>query len=493
MPIHFVACVFQYQNRLCIGARGGLIASLKYDMAFFRTLTAGHMVVMGRKTWDSLPEAHRPLKDRVNIVLTRRGDGESSKASFMNFDTFRAQYRRNANEVAQPPVYVIGGGEVFALFMAHADMRPEHIYLTEAAFEPGTPGAKRLVEAFAAKEVSVMPHFDASYRLKHYSDKIVDEEERCQYRIMQYTREPAGQTEAPYLNLLGLIMATGKERPDRTGVGTIGLFGSQLRFDISESVPLLTTKRVPWKSCIEELLWFLRGDTDAKVLQGKKVKIWDGNTSREFLDARGLTNYNAGILGPGYGWAIRHFGAQYHPLFADKAKLTESDERAIGGVDQLEYVIDQLQTDPFSRRIMMCYWNPPDFEKIALLPCHFSCQFYVEEQGGDRFLSCHFTMRSTDTFLGLSWNLLSYATLTYIIAARVGMKPKDLVYTGGDVHIYKNHVDQVKEQLAREMRPFPKLVLEPSVATKAWKDISVDDFDVVGYFPHAPISAPMAV
>jgi len=503
MPIHFVACVFQYQNRLCIGARGGLIvpSGLKHDLAFFRTLTKGHTVVMGRRTWDSLPEERRPLKDRVNIVLTRQGGVyDTSQASFMDFDTFRERYRGG-----EQTVYVIGGGEIFSLFMECRDqaMRPEHIYLTEAVLNPNSAEYKNMADAFAQKDVAWMPHFDASYLLRHFSDKVV--EGGCQYRILQYVLGGGGGVgwgggggEDAYLNLLGTVMTSGKTRPDRTGVGTISIFGAQLRFDISEVVPLLTTKRMAWKSCIEELLWFLRGDTDAKILQGKGVKIWDGNTSREFLDMRGLIDYDAGVLGPGYGWAMRHYGATYHPLFADKSELTDAEERCIGGFDQLEYVVEQLRTDPFSRRIMMSYWNPPDFDKIALLPCHFSCQFYVEEpepSDEDRkmILSCLWTQRSQDTLLGTPFNAFSYAVLTYILAARVGMRPGQLICSGGDVHIYQNHVEQVKEQLSRTMRPLPKLVVDKSVATKRWKELRIEDFEIVGYFPHPMIRAEMAV
>lgn len=309
------------------------------------------------------------------------------------------------------------------------------------------------------------------------------------------------QTEGTYLALARRVLAEGHERLDRTGVGTIGIFCAHMRFDITTSVPLLTTKRVPWKACIQELLWMMRGETDAKVLQRQGVKIWDGNTSREFLDARGLAHYDAGILGPGYGWAMRHFGGQYDPAYADKGAMTPEQADALascGGVDQLAYVLDLLRNDPYSRRIMMSYWNPTDFDKIALLPCHFACQFYVtpatDSEGDTRpWLSCHLNMRSNDLFLGNPFNLFSYTVLTYILAAKAGMRPKELVWTGGDVHIYSNHVDQMREQLSREPRALPTLVLSEAVKNKDWGDLTIDDFQVVGYNPHPSIAAPMAV
>jgi thymidylate synthase len=268
------------------------------------------------------------------------------------------------------------------------------------------------------------------------------------------------------------------------------MFGHQISFDISQSIPLFTTKRVPWKSCIEELLWFMRGDTDAKILQHKGVHIWDGNTSREFLDSRGLQHYDAGILGAGYGWQWRFFGANYSQAFADTSEI---DRSKIGGFDQLAYVENELRTNPFSRRIMMSYWNPTDFDKTSLLPCHFTCQFYVTERYGERYLSCHFVMRSNDLFLGNPFNIFSYAVLTYILAMRCDMKPDRLVYSVGDAHIYKNHLEQVAEQLHRSPRPFPKLRLNSEVRTKSIDNITVDDFDIVGYFPHPSIRAPMAI
>jgi thymidylate synthase len=187
---------------------------------------------------------------------------------------------------------------------------------------------------------------------------------------------------------------------------------------------------------------------------------------------------------------MRFFGAKYSQAFADTSKV---DTSKIGGFDQISYILDLLQNDPFSRRILMSYWNPPDFEKTALLPCHFNVQFYVEELNNQRYLSCHFTMRSNDLFLGHPFNIFSYAVMTYILAAKSNMKPKELVFTGGDVHIYKNHIEQVNEQLNRLNRPLPKLILNPAVKYKDFKDITIDDFNIVGYFPHGMIKAPMAV
>jgi thymidylate synthase len=460
---------------------------------------------MGRKTWFSIPRSKRPLPNRINIILTNDTnlhqlspypwqlqlpivgkslsyDFDSGKTTFfMTFSQFKNFYGRT-----QANVWVIGGGDIYKLFLNNQDLnlRPNKIYLTEVLdYKP---------ELGCEPDVFFEP-MDCSYKLIGHSDQKYDLGTKLHYRFLRYSRvdQIEGCTdEEKYLNLCNQVLEKGNERVNRTGVGTISTFGQQLHFDISETVPLLTTKRVPWKHVIEELLWFMRGDTDAKILQQRGIKIWDGNTSREFLDARGLQHYDEGILGPGYGWLFRFFGAKYSQAFADTSDLEHSK---VGGVDQLNYVLRTLHDDPYSRRILMSFWNPPDLDKTSLLPCHFSVQFYVNEIIGKRSLDCHFTMRSNDLFLGHPFNIFSYTVLTYILAMKCDMKPGKLVYTGGDVHVYKNHLEQMKTQLSRVPRPLPKLWVNPDVKYKDWHEIKIDDFDVIGYFPHPPIRAPMAI
>lgn len=515
MTINFIACVANYKNKLGIGRNNGLLFKIKEDLQFFKNITTNQLsdksnlqknvVVMGRKTWYSIPTSHRPLNNRVNIVLTNdkqlrrispfpwKAVLSVGKKSMFNvaeifdkdvyywtFSEFQRFYKlTNAN------VFVVGGGEIYKQFLEHTTLSPENVYLTEVTekkwdnrLEPDT----------------FMEPLDARYKLTGVSDKKVDPQSKANYRFLTYKRMDArtqGRTdEMEYLTLCQNVLLEGKERDDRTGVGTISVFGRQLHFDISQSIPLMTTKRVPWKHVIQELLWFMRGDTDAKILQKQGVKIWDGNTSRDFLDQRGLHHYPEGVLGAGYGWQWRFFGAKYCHAFADTSEL---DTTKISGFDQLDYIVNELKNNPYGRRALMCYWNPPDFEKTALLPCHYSCQFYVDYKNGEPFLDCHFTMRSTDVFLGLPFNIFSYATLTYIITLKCDMKPGKLVYTGADVHIYQNHAEQVKEQLSRSLRPLPRLIVNKDVKYKDFGDITIADFDIAGYFPHAPIKAPMAV
>ncbi|XP_035666882.1 thymidylate synthase-like [Branchiostoma floridae] len=284
--------------------------------------------------------------------------------------------------------------------------------------------------------------------------------------------------EYQYLDLVRHILDCGQRKDDRTGTGTLSVFGAQCRYSLRGQFPLLTTKRVFWRGVAEELLWFVRGCTDGKELSDKKVHIWDANGSRDFLDKRGLSHYEEGDLGPVYGFQWRHFGAEYKDRYTDYTGQ---------GVDQLAQVIHTIKTDPDNRRIIMSAWNPPDLPKMALPPCHAFVQFYV--CNGE--LSCQLYQRSGDTGLGVPFNIASYSLLTYMIAHITGLKPGDFVHTLGDAHVYVNHVDALKEQLKREPRPFPTLNIKRQVENI--DDFKMEDFEIVGYKPHPKISMEMAV
>lgn len=261
-----------------------------------------------------------------------------------------------------------------------------------------------------------------------------------------------------YLELLQTIMDGGTVRHDRTGVGTKSIFGHQMRFDLSEGFPLLTTKKVHLKSVIYELLWFVSGNTNVNFLQEHGVSIWD-----EWADENG-------DLGPVYGHQWRSWQT--------------SDGRSL---DQLSSVIEEIKRNPDSRRLLVSAWNPGDVDKMALPPCHCLFQFYVT----DGKLSCQLYQRSADTFLGVPFNIASYALLTMMIAQECGLGLGEFVYTTGDTHIYLNHFDQVREQLSRTPRPLPKMILNPDV--KSVFDFKYEDFRLEGYDPWPAIKAPVAV
>ncbi len=268
-----------------------------------------------------------------------------------------------------------------------------------------------------------------------------------------------GSVMKEYLNLLKLVMENGSERSDRTGVGTIGVFGAQARFDLRESFPLLTTKKLHTRSIIYELLWFLRGDTNIKFLNENRVSIWD-----EWADKDG----NLG----------RVYGAQWR------------DWRAPDGrhIDQIKNLVEGIRKDPFGRRHIVSAWNPGELDKMALPPCHALFQLYVSPDGG---LSCQLYQRSADLFLGVPFNIASYALLTMMVAQVCGLKPREFVHTFGDLHIYKNHLDQVREQLSREPRALPKMKLNPD--RRELDEFVYEDFTLEGYDPHPTIKAPIAI
>lgn len=287
--------------------------------------------------------------------------------------------------------------------------------------------------------------------------------------------------EDAYIDLLKEILENGEERNDRTNTGVLSVFGRQLKFDIEKACPIITTKHVAWKSCIKELLWFLRGDTNSKNLEKIGVNIWKQNSSREFLDKTGLYDLEEGDIGAGYGFQWRHFGAEYKGC--DKNYDSQ-------GIDQIANLLESIKNDPFGRRHIISAWNPLAFDTMALPPCHCFAQFYVSK---DSKLSCHLYQRSVDTFLGFPWNIMSYAMLTKIIALKCDLTPKELIITTGDTHIYKNHIEQVKTQIERTPYEFPEIKINKDVKFKDFSEITIDDFEIIGYKHHDSIKALMAV
>ncbi len=261
-----------------------------------------------------------------------------------------------------------------------------------------------------------------------------------------------------YLELLKYIIENGNKRKDRTGVGTYSVFGAQIRFNLEQGFPLLTTKKLHTKSIIYELLWFLRGDTNVKYLHEHNVTIWD-----EWADENG-------DLG-------RIYGAQW-------CDWRTPDGRSI---NQIDWVINEVITNPTSRRLIVNAWNVGELDKMALPPCHILFQFYVSEGK----LSCHLYQRSADIFLGVPFNIASYALLTMMVAQVCDLKPGDFIHTFGDVHLYSNHIEQAKLQLTREPRKLPTMKINPDI--KNIHNFKYEDFELIGYDPHPPIKAPVAV
>lgn len=284
-----------------------------------------------------------------------------------------------------------------------------------------------------------------------------------------------------YHDLLRTILEHGRERPDRTGTGTRGIFGYQMRFDLREGFPLVTTKKLHTKSIIHELLWFLRGETNVTSLQEQGVRIWNEWATAEQTAKFGRKE---GDLGPVYGHQWRNFGA---------SKL-EDGSYAKNGVDQIMSLLVDLKTRPFSRRHIVTGWNPKEADQVALPPCHTLFQFYVsppEKEGERPELSCQLYQRSADAFLGVPFNIASYALLTMMVAHVSGMVAREFIHSFGDAHLYRNHFEQAKIQLAREPRPLPTMTLDPAVTDLF--AFRYEHFTLTGYDPHPHIAAEVSV
>ncbi|GMF62282.1 unnamed protein product [Phytophthora fragariaefolia] len=435
---------------------------------------------MGRKTWESLPAKVRPMPQRYNVVLTRDA-GYRQRHGVPENVGVAASFREALELVQQQgskvdQVFVIGGGAVYAEALAYAGCSKVHLTRVKGEMQ---------CDAFFPLEL-----LQRNFTLSGESE--LKEENGVQFQFVEWERRSealerttladstAPHEEMQYLDLIRKILAQGARRGDRTGTGTLSVFGAQMRFSLRDNVfPLLTTKRVFWRGVAEELLWLISGDTSAHTLQHKDIHIWDGNASREYLDSRGLPFREVGDLGPVYGFQWRHFGAKYTDMHADYTGQ---------GVDQLAEVIHKLRTNPTDRRIVLSAWNPADLNEMALPPCHMFCQFYV----ADMELSCQMYQRSADMGLGVPFNIASYALLTRLIAQVTGLKPGEFVHVIGDAHVYLNHVEPLQKQLTRTPRPFPTLLINPEKTTSI-DGFTFEDFEVRDYRPHGTIKMEMSV
>ncbi|KAK7201449.1 dihydrofolate reductase-thymidylate synthase [Novymonas esmeraldas] len=476
------------------------------DMAFFKDRTtllrngkppaAGrrNAVVMGRKTWESVPARFRPLPGRLNVVLSSQATLSELLASVP------AERRAEAGQdlvvvngglvaalelLARPPycstietAYCIGGAQVYADAMAAPCVeRLQEVYMTRVYTTE--PACTRFFRFPPPSSNSSGDAAAPAWELESSQGRKKSGTDGHAYEICKYV--PHNHEERQYMDLVSRIMTTGLVKDDRTGVGTIGLFGAQMRFSLrGNRLPLLTTKRVFWRGVCEELLWFLRGETDAQLLADKGVHIWDGNGSREFLDSRGLTENREMDLGPVYGFQWRHFGAAYKG--ADASYDGE-------GVDQIKSIVETLKANPCDRRLLFTAWNPCALHSMALPPCHLLGQFYVNTDTKE--LSCMLYQRSCDMGLGVPFNIASYALLTILIAKATGLRPGELVHTLGDAHVYRNHVEALREQLQRVPRAFPTLVFTRE--REYLEDYESTDMEVVDYAPYPPIKMEMAV
>ena len=299
---------------------------------------------------------------------------------------------------------------------------------------------------------------------------------------------PMRHEENQYLNLIEDILSDGTKEEGRNGT-TLVAIGAAMHFSLNDRrVPFLTTKRLAWKTCLKELLWFIRGHTDNRLLQAQNVHIWDGNGSREFLDSRGLTHRAEGDLGPIYGFQWRNFGGEYPANHNNETNDADADANSKKGVDQLQLIIDALK-DPeqrTSRRLIMSAWNPCQLSEMALPPCHVLAQFHVTD--GTK-LSCSLYQRSGDVGLGVPFNIASYSMLTHLLAHHCDLDAHEFIYYLGNAHIYDDHVSALKQQLMREPHEFPRIAIR--ALHEDINDYALSDFEVQGYTCHDTIPMTM--
>lgn len=486
---NFINFIVALDNKYGIGIDNTIPWHLKDDLKQFKNLTENNIVIMGNNTYNSIPDKYRPLSNRLNLVLTNNKSLLENNHEINNLYYFNFKYEEDKlvkigniiqgfQEYKNSKIFIAGGQEIYNLFYNLLLNNKEYHYLIQNFY------ITSIEKNFKCNKFFV--NLSEAFYINNYTKIYHDKENSLNYRFITYKFNPnyIDNYEKNYLDIAKQILNTNNYKHDRTNTGILSIFGTQMRFDISSFIPMLTTKRVPFKTCIEELLWFLKGKTDNKILQEKKVHIWDGNSSREYLDKIGLENLEEGDCGACYGFQWRHFGAEYKDCNTNYNKC---------GIDQVEYVLSMLQFDPYSRRIFMSAWNPKDLYKTCLPPCHVSIQFYVTKINNKKYLSGHMYQRSADWFLGEPFNILSYTALIYLFATMCDMIPHELIISTGDTHIYSNHIEQMKEQLNRNPLSKPKLYINPEVRDKNIDDITIEDFELIGYNSHPTIKGKMAV
>lgn len=451
---------------------------LPEDLKHFKEITTKetkpktqNAVIMGRKTWESIPAKYRPLPGRVNIVISRTLKAPKPKEDDSTEQTtyFVTSYEAAITLVHQTLLnvenaFIIGGASLYAKTLD--DPRLRYVYVTHYE-ESHKPEADIF---FPTDKLSTLELADA--KRSETNPKLT---------FCKYTNP--NREEKCFQDLLTQILTKGIKNPDRTGVGTLSIFGHQLRYDLTRSFPLMTSRKAFMRQILEEFKFIMSGSTDVTKLQAQKVHIWDGNTTREFLDSRGLEHLPEFDMGPTYGFALRHYGAKY---------VTCKTDYTNQGFDQLQYVVDTIHKDPTSRRIRISIWDPAHLHDVALTPCLNQFDFYVDTER--KTLNLLAFLRSSDTFLALMWNTTYCAIFCHVVAKLTNLTPGELIMNTANSHLYLNHLEQAKLQASREPHPFPSAYLSRALRTiEDIQELKVSDFNIRSYTAHAPIKADMAV
>jgi len=509
-----------------IGINNKLPWYLPEDMKHFKDITAYegrynngvNIVIMGRKTWESIPKSVKPLSNRYTIIISRN---ESLCNEFNTLTTEKEYWcswvnlpiilDKLQNSGLSKFVYFCGGSEIYELALKDYPITKSYIteiYLNTSkkmndfdTFFPKYKPYNWLINSHNMDNLNntYKLHLSDVSKFKSYFDKNTNK--NIYYRFKEYEtlnnlqwveKIPWVETcdeKIQYISIMQNIMIEGIERTDRTNTGTISLFGTRQHYTLTDTFPLCTTKRIFFRAVFEELKLYLSGKTDNGILNEKGINIWDGNTTRKFLDNRGLTNYPIGDMGETYGFNFLHFGGEY--------KDCKTNYTSENGYNQLDNVIYLLKNDPTSRRIIINLWNPSTLNKASLPSCLLMYQFYVDTHA--KLLHCQIYIRSSDYFLANNWNTCTGALLVYMLCSLndINLTPGSITTITGDTHIYKTHIKQVNENLIREPVPFPKLVIENSTSkNKKFNnilDIQFEDLKLYGYTPQPNISANMAI
>jgi thymidylate synthase len=460
----------------------------KKDMNFMKSITTApslkNGLLMGRKTFESIG---RVLTNRENIIISNQLElpTDSSAHIVDSISTGLAKGR----ELGLDILWIFGGATIYEAFL----VEPQLNQLIDGFIITTTP--ERPCDTFI--QTNIYQFIEKHQYRSICAPKVLERVADGVYELSIYSRLPTIREEwvpiisclegnsidKSYLELVKRILAQGNRRETRNGA-TISKFSENISFDLAEGFPLLTTKKVFFNGVIRELLWFIKGDTDARHLEANNVTIWSGNTSKEFLEKNGLP-YEEGIGGPIYGYQWRNFGQEY--TYKDKNGRLQTTPGVKHGVDQLQFIIDELRTNPMSRRLFMSSWNPNQLSQMCLPPCHISYQFYVE----DGRLSCMMVQRSADVFLGLPFNIASVALLVHLVANIVRLEPGKIHICIGDAHIYDDHLDPIRVQLARSGMDYdlPRLILKRK--PMKMEDYEFEDVEIHNYKSHPPIKAKM--